>query len=282
MYILVFITSLILTFLVSFSASGYFSFFIHSFKFILSGVIFFFFTLYVLKLASRRNKSIPFSILLISIPPTLVLGLHIFDFHITLTSFPSNLVFILGIIFGLVYYQIQSRVKKLTVSSIYLIAIFIMGISIYPKWIHYLSYGNLSGSITKEYKMIEFTGINEKQEKVDHSILKGKVVVFDFWDTACGYCKAEFPEFKKLSKKHSTNDTLFIAYNYPLERDDLDRAFNFFDIDNTEITLIIPNDRNLFETLDITSTPTYLVVNSLSEIVYLGNIKNLEGFLGSN
>ncbi|WP_107039497.1 TlpA family protein disulfide reductase [Brumimicrobium mesophilum] len=282
MYILIFIASLLLTFLVSFSASGYFSFFIFSFKFVFSGVLFFFFTLFVLKLASKRNKSIPLSILLISIPPVLILGIHVFDFQRTLISFPSNLVFILGISFGLLFHQIQSKIKKLTLSTIYLIAIFIMGLVYYPKWLHYLSFGNFSGNITKEYKMIEFTGINEKQEKVDNSILNGKVVVFDFWDTACGYCKAEFPEFKKLSKKHSSNDTLFIAYNYPLERDDLDRALNFFDVDNTEISLIIPNDRNLFDTLGINGTPTYVVVNSLSEIEYYGNIKNLEKFLISD
>lgn len=271
-----------MTFLVSFSASGYFSFFIFSFKFVLSGVIFFFFTLYVLKLASKRNKSIPLSILLIAIPPTLVLGLHIFDFQKTLTSIPSNLVFILGISFGLIYFQIQSKTKRITLSSTYLIVVFIIGISFYPKYIHYLSYGNLSGSITKGYKLIEFNGINEKQAKVDNSILNGKVVVFDFWDTACGNCKVQFPEFKKLSEKYSSNDTIFIAYNYPLKRDDLDRALNFFDIDNSKITVIIPDNNSLFETLGISSTPSYLVVNSLSEVVYFGNVKNLEEFLISN
>ena len=61
--------------------------------------------------------------------------------------------------------------------------------------------------------------VNDKKAKVE--LGKNKIIVLDFWSTACGKCFEKFPDFEKICNKYRTNKNInFYAVNVPIERRD--------------------------------------------------------------
>ncbi|MFC3561074.1 TlpA family protein disulfide reductase [Pedobacter jamesrossensis] len=62
----------------------------------------------------------------------------------------------------------------------------------------------------------DFKGISTNNKPFSSSILKGRIVVINFWFEACPPCVKEIPELNKLVKKYGKNDIRFIAITYDL------------------------------------------------------------------
>lgn len=279
---IIFLASFLLSILIMFTGSSFFDFFGFQFKFVFSSLSYFGFTYLTYMLSQRYQKSVTLSLLFLSIPPTLILIFTLIDFNLTLLSLPSNVAYILGISSGVLFIYFKQKIWKLILCIVFSIILICVYISLYSQWIHYVDFRSFSGVINNQEVSIRFHGINENYELVSDSQFTDKVVVLNFWNTGCRYCHKFFPKFKELSLVYSSKDTIFVAFNSPLERDEKTTAINFFDISNSNVSIIIPDETNIFKSLRISGFPSYIVVNKSSEVVFHGSIDMLEKFLQSN
>lgn len=281
-YGFIFLASFLLSILVMFTGSSFLDFFGFEFKFVFSALSFFGFTFLIYKVSDYYKKSRRLSLIVLTIPPTLILIFTLTEFTLTLGSLPSNLAYIFGVSFCVLYFRLKQIAWKIIITMLFSISLFYVYFSFYPQWLHYVGFGSFSGAVNKKEVSIQFQGINEKYKVVTDKEFNDKVVVFNFWNTGCGYCHKFFPKFKELSTIYGSKDTVFVAFNSPLKRDKLSKAINFFDISNSNVTVIIPNESSLLQALGVSGFPSYMVINKSSEVVFHGSVDMLEKYLKSN
>jgi peroxiredoxin len=89
--------------------------------------------------------------------------------------------------------------------------------------------GALVGQPAKDFELKDIDGNS-------HSLaaLKGKVVVLNFWFTACGSCVQEMPELNKLQQEYADKNVVFLA----LGLDDAARVRTFLKTHDFHYTLL--------------------------------------------
>jgi Thiol-disulfide isomerase and thioredoxins len=91
---------------------------------------------------------------------------------------------------------------------------------------------------------------------LDGDKLRGKIVVLNFWFTACKPCIMEMPALNKLVSTYKGKSVVFIAPTF--DRTQLTKQFltkRQFDY------IIIPEARSYMDSLNVTIFPTHLVVD---------------------
>ena len=86
--------------------------------------------------------------------------------------------------------------------------------------------------------------------------LKGKVVVINFWFTACGPCIKEMPFLTELVAANKENPVVFIA---PAPENE--KQIRKFLLKNSFTYQIIPSSLDYITTMHIENFPTHLVVD---------------------
>jgi thiol-disulfide isomerase/thioredoxin len=110
---------------------------------------------------------------------------------------------------------------------------------------------------------LDFTITGLKGDKLQLASLHGKAIVFDFWATWCGPCRAQHPLYEEVKQKYRTNpDVAFVSVNT-----DEDRALVAPFVKDQKWNQSIYFEDGLTRKLDISSIPTTLVVNRKGEIV---------------
>ncbi len=123
---------------------------------------------------------------------------------------------------------------------------------------------------TKASRVLDFTLTGLKGEKLQLKSLAGKAVVFDFWATWCGPCRAQHPLYEELKQKYKSNpDVVLVSVDT-----DEDRSLVAPFVKNQKWNQSIYFEDGLVRKLDITSIPTTIVVNRRGEIV-----SRLNGFV---
>jgi thiol-disulfide isomerase/thioredoxin len=117
---------------------------------------------------------------------------------------------------------------------------------------------------------MEFTLSSIAGDKLKLAELKGKVVVFDFWATWCGPCRAQHPLYDEVKQRFKGNpDVVFLSVNTDEDRELVEP---FLKDAGWKVTPYFED--GLSRALQISSIPTTIVVDKRGEI-----FSRLNGFL---
>jgi thiol-disulfide isomerase/thioredoxin len=111
--------------------------------------------------------------------------------------------------------------------------------------------------------VLDFTLSGLKGDKLQLESFKGKAVVFDFWATWCGPCRAQHPLYEEVKRRFGMNsDVAFVSVNT-----DENRALVAPFVKDQKWSQSIYFEDGLVRRLDINSIPTTIVLNRHGEIV---------------
>jgi thiol-disulfide isomerase/thioredoxin len=237
------------------------------FNFIVTGIINFLFTFYLLKINPYKKLGLfliflPFLLL----TSTVIYGLinsermpGIIGYFMYLFSSTSGLILFL------------SR-KKRVVIFIYFI---LLSLSIlnYNNFInYYYSIVDQNTSIGKNLPEIEILNSKNELQILNNN---GKILVVDLWSNTCGNCIKDFPKFEKL-KNDFANDSLvdFISINIYNKKSDITESEKYLKKYTFKKYF---TDRSVYKKLDFNSIPNYMLVGKDGKIKYFGNL-NMETY----
>jgi thiol-disulfide isomerase/thioredoxin len=109
---------------------------------------------------------------------------------------------------------------------------------------------------------IDFTLSAVDGKKLQLATLKGKVVIFDFWATWCGPCRAQHPLYEQVKKRfHGNPGVVFLSVNTDEERDGV-KPF----LEEEKWKDPVYFEDGLARALQIASIPTTIVLDKQGEI----------------
>jgi peroxiredoxin len=102
---------------------------------------------------------------------------------------------------------------------------------------------------------------------------KGKIVVLDFWESWCGYCIAAFPEMIKLQEKYKDMGVEVIG----ISTENIAEIKKLIKYNKLNYTNVF-GDRTIITNYEISSRPTYILINKKSKIVLIsyGDLEKVE------
>ncbi|MGE5356778.1 MAG: TlpA family protein disulfide reductase [Deltaproteobacteria bacterium] len=137
-------------------------------------------------------------------------------------------------------------------------------------------------NIINQKKINSYSAISDFFEKplllnndtISLNDFKGKVLVLDFWNSACGSCFKKFPDFEKLTSKYKLNkEILFFAVNTPLKREKAKNPQKIMDSLNYNFENLFLFDDSIALGLGIKFYPTVLYIDKTQTKIISGNIE---------
>jgi thiol-disulfide isomerase/thioredoxin len=250
------------------------AFYGHSYKFIISFLLYFATDLYIIINTKSYNKTLIVILSIIIAPVILIdLPIHFRNFSETLLSLPSSLAPILALLVALIVSHLRTSLKIVFTIISLLFAVWV-GSQGYKIWIHYLNYGALSNN--SNYKVpAPIEGYDQFNFHITTENFQGKIVLLDFWNTGCGICFQEFPTLQKFYDRYGwRQDIVIYAVNKPLLRDSLGAAFRILKKANYNFPILIPTDSFLPEKFGIIYYPTVLVIDHSGNIILKGDLES--------
>ena len=114
----------------------------------------------------------------------------------------------------------------------------------------------------KAANIFDFTLSANSGQPLKLSTLRGKAVVFDFWATWCGPCRAQHPLYEQVKQKFRLNpNVVFLSVNTDEDRSGVD---SFLEANKWSMQVYFED--GLSQNLQIYSIPTTLVLNRRGEI----------------
>ena len=111
--------------------------------------------------------------------------------------------------------------------------------------------------------VVDFTISGVDGAKLPIASLKGKAVVFDFWATWCGPCRAQHPLYEQVKQRfHDSPDVVFLSIATDEERELVPPFLN----ENHWPAQHVYYEDGLARVLAITSIPTTIVLNRSGEV----------------
>ncbi len=112
--------------------------------------------------------------------------------------------------------------------------------------------------------ILEFTISGVDGRKLPISSLKGKAVVFDFWATWCGPCRAQHPLYDQVIERfRNSPDVVFLFINTDEERDSVEAFLKENHWDKGPVYY----EDGLSRVLSINSIPTTIVMDRHGEVI---------------
>lgn len=122
---------------------------------------------------------------------------------------------------------------------------------------------------------LEFTLTGVNGDQIALSSLAGKVVVFDFWATWCGPCRAQHPLYEEVKKRFKGNQSVvFLSIN-----SDEDRSLVKPFLAEQGWTNAVYFEEGLSRTLRVSSIPTTIVFGKDGTVISRMNGFNPENFV---
>jgi thiol-disulfide isomerase/thioredoxin len=123
--------------------------------------------------------------------------------------------------------------------------------------------------------LMDFTLTGVKGDRLALATLKGKTIIFDFWATWCGPCRAQHPLYEEVKQRFEGNPAVtFLSINTDDDRDLVPPFLN-----ESHWTNPVYFEDGLSRMLQITSIPTTVIVDRHGEIASRMNGFNPERFV---
>jgi len=125
--------------------------------------------------------------------------------------------------------------------------------------------------INKPVAAFNLVDINKNTWNTDK--LKGKIIIINFWFTACNPCIQEMPHLNKLVAENKDSSVLFIA-PAPENETQVKKFLKKYAFDYN----IIPSSTEFISAMDIKNFPTHLVVDKEGIIrqVFIGYVDDIK------
>jgi thiol-disulfide isomerase/thioredoxin len=142
-------------------------------------------------------------------------------------------------------------------------------IFVYPKsplnYFAYLFEHPRSAPTIKERSQYNYPSFTDMNGTVfDKSILKGKVVVINYWFINCVPCRKEMPELNKIVERYKNNPSVvFLGVSFD-SKDMLTNALKTFDFDYN----IVPDAGAFLDSLHLDGYPSHEVIDKNGKIVF--------------
>jgi len=117
--------------------------------------------------------------------------------------------------------------------------------------------------LTKKSKAFPFNIVDINGNSYQLSKLKGKIIVMNYWFTACGPCVKEIPELNKLVDKYQGKDVVFLGLTYNIEHN-INRFIKIFDFKYQ----LIPESQIEIINYEIEKFPTNMIIDQKGYIVF--------------
>jgi len=115
----------------------------------------------------------------------------------------------------------------------------------------------LTANTTKE-PAPRFHATTTAGEKFDNQSIKGKVVLFEFWTTWCGYCAEEAGFVDQIAKEFSDKGLIVLAVNVGESKKTVKK---YLDQHPRTIPIVLMEDTNLAAMYQATVYPIYVLVD---------------------
>lgn len=271
-YRYIFAASLLLFVLTTLLGAPLWGFGGHHVKFPGTAILYAFVVAYGLHFYQSKKERIIATMIIISFPVLTLSYFHLADFEKTLVSFPSYLSYFYGIGIGLLIFH-SSGLKKIALCAFLLMSSSWMAVAGYDAWMHYINFGYVTPENAEKLGAYRLT--TKAGRAVGTEALENKIVVLDFWNTACGVCFQKFPKVEALHKKFKDSNTIrVISVNVPLERDTAGQAYNT--IDRLGYTFpVLTATGQLPEQFGVKVYPTVVIVKD-NKMVFRGRLEDVE------
>ncbi len=209
-YFLLLLMSLLLFFVTAWIGS-----FSHSMRFAIGGIVYAI-SVWIMSIAMKRNRVTNLTVFIFLFSPVAVLSVVILvKKNFGELAIPSTLNLVLGCIVGYYIARITLRSSILVLLTYSAFSVFAAG-PIYAKWLLKENYGSFSPQVREEVPAFQLRAQNGYL--IDTGTIKNKIVVFDFWNTACAACYQKFPRLEQFYQKMKENQRVAIfSVNIPLK-----------------------------------------------------------------
>lgn len=253
----------------------------HHLKFCVSLLLYSSATYYFSHISQSRKERWLRNLLLIS-PPVLIFGYNYISsamqhsFLETQISWPSTIAYLLGFGAGIAIYKVSKPIKFVLSTLVVFFGLWVM-VSGYSYWLNYVSNGTFTGKVNEP--IANFSLTDEYDNKFTNIDFKGKLVVFDFWISSCGYCFMEMPEYEKLFLKYRNHKNILLySVNHPLHSDSAGLA-NYLIRDLKFTFPILYASKSVVKQFSVDTYPKYIAVKDGKTIVYRGNLQGVKQLL---
>lgn len=239
-------------------------------NFIVTGVINFIFTYYLLKINPFKKMG-----LFLIFFPFILLSLTVAYGLLNSEQMPGIIgyyMYLLSTAFGVLLYISN---KKIVISCIYVL-FFTVSVLNYQNMLHYYySIVDKNINVGKVVPKIEISDKNGSKQFLKNN---GKILVVDLWSNTCSNCIKAFPKFEKLKNDYKNdNKVAFLAiniYNKKSEILESEKYLKKYSFNN------FYSDTLLFNKLNFNTIPKYMIIGKDEKIKYFGslNMETLETY----
>ena len=113
-------------------------------------------------------------------------------------------------------------------------------------------------------KLDDLTFLDDKNNQLNLSDYKGKLILLNFWATWCAPCKEEMPSLDLLQTRENLNNLKIFPIN--VGQDDLDKCLNFFeDLKIKNLKPYFDSPTTLAKKFQLRGIPTSIIINKRGE-----------------
>ena len=113
-------------------------------------------------------------------------------------------------------------------------------------------------------KLDDLTFLDDKNNQLNLSDFKGKLILLNFWATWCAPCKEEMPSLDLLQIRENLNNLKIFPIN--VGQDDLDKSLNFFeDLKIKNLKPYFDSPITLAKKFQLRGIPTSIIINKRGE-----------------
>lgn len=124
-------------------------------------------------------------------------------------------------------------------------------------------------------KAPKFSLENIKEQTVDLSTFRGKIVILDFWATWCTPCVGSFPKMQKLVNKYSSDSSIVFLFIDVLERKSKllvkKQITKMMEAEKYTFTILLDTDSKASTAYNITGIPAKFVIDKNGNIIFMND-----------
>lgn len=236
-------------------------------KILIAGLIYFIIVWTVIRNYKSINSILISSIFLLPLI-IFILPIHIKEFEKSLLVLPSTILIALGCITAYLANRANKKLFKYGMAGALVILSIISYTIVYDRLYNKVSFGVFSNQTFES--LPDFHVVNSLRSEVSiEEIQKGKILIFDFWNSKCLPCFQLFPSIDSINKIKPSNIDIY-TINIPLYKETPDSTIGIIEKKNYSFGKLYAKNDRLAEEFRILAYPTTLVVKE-NKILFRGD-----------